>query len=49
MIDKTIAFIILILAAIINLPLLFKFIVAMFQIQKQYNKEDKKEEKDSES
>ena len=45
MIDKTIAFIILILAAIINLPLLFKFIVAMFQIQKEYN-ENKEENSD---
>lgn len=44
MIDKAIAFIILIIAAIINLPLLFKFIVAMFQIQKEY-KENKEEDK----
>jgi hypothetical protein len=45
MIDKTIGFIILIVAAIINLPLLLNFIVAMLQIQKEYN-EKKEEDKD---
>jgi hypothetical protein len=45
MINKIIGFIILIIAAIINLPLLFKFIVAMAKIQKEYN--DKKEEDES--
>jgi hypothetical protein len=44
MIDKAIATLILILAAIVNLPLLFKFIWAAFQLQKEYN-ESKEEEK----
>jgi hypothetical protein len=46
MIDKLIGLIILIVAAIINLPLLLNFIVAMFQIQKEYN--EKKEDENYE-
>lgn len=46
MIDKTIAFFVLIIAAVLNLPTLFKFIRAMFEIKKEYNQENKEEDRD---
>jgi Flp pilus assembly protein CpaB len=45
MIDKAITTLILIIAAIVNLPMLFKFIWAAYQIKKEYH-ENKEEETD---
>ena len=46
MIDKLIAALILIVAAIVNLPTLLKFIWAMFEIKKEYNESQEEESDD---
>jgi hypothetical protein len=45
MIDKTIGLLIIIIAAIFNLPMLLKFIWAAYQIKREYNNKVKEEEK----
>jgi hypothetical protein len=44
MIDKAIATLVLIIAAIINLPMLLKFIWAAYKIDKEYKNKKSKEE-----